>query len=113
MTGGLSRWASLRKHKAGLPLMWWKYCTEVYAFEVVEEDAEVPVGFVLGALEAGMSYTEYHEAKIAKIHAFWGWGMLSNQFNSAFRASFEGDTFVWYRALFQKKSFRHAFWRGG
>jgi anthranilate/para-aminobenzoate synthase component I len=99
---GLKEMGLTSKHKAGLPLMWWKYCMEVYAFEVVNEDAEVPADFVLGALEAGMSYAEY-EAKIAKIHALLRDGECYQiNLTQPFRGSFEGDPFALYAALFQK-----------
>ncbi len=80
---------------------WWKYCLEVYAFEVEEEDAFDGPAFELADFGPKMSVEEY-EGKIEKIHGLLKDGEVYQVcFTHPFEGDFDGDPFGLYVSLFQ------------
>ncbi len=81
---------------------WWKYCLEVYAFEVEEEDAFEGPSFELSDFGPKMSVEEY-EGKIKKIRELlWDGEVYQVCFTHPFEGDFKGDPFGLYVELFMK-----------
>jgi len=96
---GLSLLGVRSRHKAKLPRMWWRFCDQVFAFLVTQEDS-LEGEFLLRDFGPSLLPEEYAE-KIEKIHEFERNGdSYQVNFAQEFRGEFEGDPFFLYCALF-------------
>ncbi len=103
-------WMGMKsRHAPTLPKQWWRFCDEVYAFEVTEEDGLEGGDFVLSGLEATLSFEEYKK-NLEEIQELEKAGETYQvNFTYPFRGDFSGDPFALYMALFQKNPSTHCF----
>lgn len=97
------------RHVTALPKQWWRFCDEVYAFEVTEEDVFEGPEFSLKSLKDAISFENYKKA-LEEIQELERAGeSYQINFTYPFRGDFSGDAFGLYSSLFQKNPSAHCF----
>ena len=112
---GLKRMGFKSRHVPKVPDFWFKYCDQVWAFEVTLEDgAEFLEGcekqFLLKQVKPQMTFEEYAK-KLQKIDDLLKNGETYQvNFTFPFRGDFEGDAFFLYASLFAKNPSKMCFY---
>lgn len=94
-------WVGYVEYGAWPSKQWWKYCDEVYAFQVMEEDDFEGPNFELNGFGPRLDVGEYAK-KMARVHEWLRDGECYQIcFTHPFEGDFSGDPFGLYVALFQ------------
>lgn len=94
-------WMGLQsQHRSNLPKMWWRFCDEVYAFQVTNEAAIEFPSFSVKDFQSTLS-REVYENAIVEIHRLERDGdTYQVNFAQEFLGEFSGDPFGLYTRLF-------------
>lgn len=111
-----ANWMNVQsRHESKLPLQWWKWCSEVYAFKVEEEDGFGlgKDGFEMGSVKSNISWEEYKKGILEVKRLLKEGETYQVNFAQQFIADFSGDPFMLYAALFQRNPSAMCFFAEG